>query len=892
MNSRKTSLIGVIVAAVLLPAVGAQAVVRYVALDGSGADGQTWATAYKTIQAAINDTAMTAGGEVHVKMGAFAVTDAIQVNKAIRIYGGYRGVDETRNWTAYQTSVDGGNKAPHCFNVTANATIDGFALIGGSGVGNNSNGGGVSIVKCAATISNCLFKFNHSAGFGGGLATFMGSGTQVSNCTFTQNTASQCGGAMYNELTAAMKITDCTFTQNSANDSGGAIHNLQSNMTITGCVFQANQAAKTTLGVGGGILNESSSPVILNCVFTSNRAPYGVGIFNYLGSPTIDGCLFTNSSSAALSGGGVYNNGGAPTIKNCLFQLNSVKDQGGGLMNENANAKVIDCIFWKNYAAYGGGGIYLAKGDGGSTPANPQFVNCTIIGNNTNWRGGGVCSDSTPGTLLNCIVWGNYAADANPGIYSTAGWSAGQPAARYCDIEGESTYPGTGNLRADPKIQDPTNSDFGLAFDSPCIDTGNNPAIIGTVKDYEEKTRVVDGNADGAAIVDMGAVELQGQPDHLTHGEIMQTIVYDGPSDSTPTYTFLLRLETDDGLTSINFQAPGGSTVYTIPSDASTSVGNVDTYHRVRGKTHVWEYWARANSPAALAVYGDGVYRITANYRNGAQAQTQVAYVVPGTASPIPQPTQKPQISAPAFAAVVGSPVVFQWGACTDPAANAVRLTIIDPNSDEEVLGKVLAATATQSGDCTLSEGTYDGELAFANLYEGTSSDGTPFQFGRAVLVGHQFTVLYTAVYRFWASSTDANFYTISGKEKDKVIANWPTFWTYKGIAFNACGKKSDSQLLPVYRFWSGRSHFFTMDEEERNRIITFWPDVWHAEGIAFYAYPEWSAPAASKAVYRFLNPTTNTHYFTIDEVEATKFMIELSNQYTFEGVAFYAYPP
>ena len=41
MNSNRLSLVSVILAAVLLPAVGANAVVRYVALDGSGADGKT-----------------------------------------------------------------------------------------------------------------------------------------------------------------------------------------------------------------------------------------------------------------------------------------------------------------------------------------------------------------------------------------------------------------------------------------------------------------------------------------------------------------------------------------------------------------------------------------------------------------------------------------------------------------------------------------------------------------------------------------------------------------------------------------------------------------------------------------------------------------------------------
>jgi predicted outer membrane repeat protein len=863
-----------------------------VALDGSGADGQTWATAYKTIQTAIDDSQMVGGGEIHVKKGVYSVTAAITVTKAVRIYGGYSGVDDTRDWTANQTSVDAGSTAPHCFYVTANATIDGFGILNGSGIGNNSNGGGVNIISCAPTINDCVFLSNHTAGFGGALATLAGTGTRITSCTFTQNTASQCGGAIYNEQGTAMQITDCVFTANAAGDSGGAIHNVSCTLTITGCSFQTNEASQTTLGAGGAILNEESSPTITNCVFTGNRAPYGVGIYNYLGSPTIDGCLFASCDPAALSGGGVYNNGGTPTIKSSLFQLNSVKDQGGGLFDQGAAGKTINCVFWKNSAAYGGGGIYIAKASDGATTANPQFTNCTVSGNSTSWRGGGVCSDPTPGTFLNCIIWGNSAGDSNAGIYATAGWSAGEPAAQYSDIEGDSAYPGIGNLNADPKLMDPTNSNFGLAFDSPCIDAGSNAAILGYVKDYEENTRVVDGNGDGKALVDMGAVELQGQPDHLADGEITQSVVYDSPTATTPTYTFLLRLDTDDGVTSVQFQAPGGNTTYTIPTDAHTSSGSVETYHLVQGKAHTWEYWVQASSPSALTAYGDGVYHITVNYRNNTQAQMQVAYYVPNTTTPIPQPTQKPQMTSPAYDGSAVSPVVFQWGACTDAAANAVRLTITDANSTEAV-DSVLAATATQSGECTLNEGAYEAELAFANLYDNVaSSDGTPFRFGRAVVVGHRFTVPYTAVHHFLASSVNANFYTISAKEKDRITANWPDYWTYKGVAFNAWATKSNDQLFPVYRFWSGRSHFYTISEDEKSRILVLWPNVWHLEGIAFYAYPEGTEPSDAKAVYRFWDNNTGTHYYTIDEAEATTLSTDQSYQYTYEGVAFYAYPP
>jgi hypothetical protein len=203
----------------------------------------------------------------------------------------------------------------------------------------------------------------------------------------------------------------------------------------------------------------------------------------------------------------------------------------------------------------------------------------------------------------------------------------------------------------------------------------------------------------------------------------------------------------------------------------------------------------------------------------------------------------------------------------------------------------VLAKTATQSSARSLAEGSYEAQIGFANRYDVASSDGTPFQVGRAAVVGHRFTVSYMAVYCFKAPSVEAQFFTISAAEKKRVMDNWPSYWIYQGVAFNAWTTRSNDRLLPVYRFYSGRSHFYTIDATERAKILTMWPDLWKPEGIAFYAYPEGLEPEGGKAVYRFWNTKTFTHYFTIDEAEATG-LIAQNTDLHYEGVAFYAYPP
>ena len=62
--------------------------------------------------------------------------------------------------------------------------------------------------------------------------------------------------------------------------------------------------------------------------------------------------------------------------------------------------------------------------------------------------------------------------------------------AKYSDIQGG--WPGTGNIRSNPRFVDPYNGDFRLQFDSPCIDTGD-PA-------YEIPIN-------GGSRIDMGAYE-------------------------------------------------------------------------------------------------------------------------------------------------------------------------------------------------------------------------------------------------------------------------------------------------------------------------------------------------------------------------------------------------
>ena len=78
----------------------------------------------------------------------------------------------------------------------------------------------------------------------------------------------------------------------------------------------------------------------------------------------------------------------------------------------------------------------------------------------------------------------------------------------YSDVQGG--WPGDGNIDANPLFADAESGDLHLQAGSPCIDAGSNNAVpIVVATDLDANPRIVDGDADDVATVDMGAYELQ-----------------------------------------------------------------------------------------------------------------------------------------------------------------------------------------------------------------------------------------------------------------------------------------------------------------------------------------------------------------------------------------------
>jgi pimeloyl-ACP methyl ester carboxylesterase len=135
-------------------------------------------------------------------------------------------------------------------------------------------------------------------------------------------------------------------------------------------------------------------------------------------------------------------------------------------------------------------------------------------------------------------------------------------------------------------------------------------------------------------------------------------------------------------------------------------------------------------------------------------------------------------------------------------------------------------------------------------------------------------------VFRFWSPVHSRHFYTASRSERDTLRADYP--------------EDCEPGLAAVYRFWSPSlsGHFYTISEAEKDMLIRDFPSVWTFEGTAFYAYPDGAQPAGTAAVYRFWSGTNSCHFYTISEAEKDMLIRDFPAVWTFEGIAWYAYPP
>jgi hypothetical protein len=407
-----------------------------------------------------------------------------------------------------------------------------------------ANGGGVAVLGSShLRLENSTVQRN-LADTGGGILTITAT---LANCTVSGNSASlSLGGGI---LAATVTLSGCRVNGNSAADGMGGGGIWADTATLTGCTVNGNYSGTSA----GGIWADTAATLV-NCTVSGNTADSGAGGGVMAETGTFRGSTF-RGNSASDDGGGIWTFYSAD-ITRCTIENNRAADQGGGLW-AFVTANVTNSALRGNVAAQGGGlfadkTVFLtnssisgnaasgAIGGGGLWADAATLTGCTVSGNATVAGGGGGISSGTT-TLLNCTIVDNVALALGGGVHAlggpfnvkntlialnlvglngtgpdTAGTFTSQGnnligagGTGFADgINGDIV--GTSANPIDPKVGPLANNGgktktHALLAGSKAIDAGNN--VNAPPTDQRGQPRRKDGNGDGIARVDIGAVE-------------------------------------------------------------------------------------------------------------------------------------------------------------------------------------------------------------------------------------------------------------------------------------------------------------------------------------------------------------------------------------------------
>ena len=142
-----------------------------------------------------------------------------------------------------------------------------------------------------------------------------------------------------------------------------------------------------------------------------------------------------------------------------------------------------------------------------------------------------------------------------------------------------------------------------------------------------------------------------------------------------------------------------------------------------------------------------------------------------------------------------------------------------------------------------------------------------------------------TTVYRFFNTDNSSHFFSSNYLEKYNTLFSLPHY-TYEGINFEV--DDDGMYVSNTYRFFNSTSgvHFYTASLAEQVYISNNLKQFKY-EGHGYNVSTEASG-LNSAPVYRFYRYDTDSHFFTSSELEKDNIVNNLSDNYRFEGIAFY----
>ena len=356
-----------------------------------------------------------------------------------------------------------------------NSILCGFTITRGTGtkllipgLPEMRQGGGVFCIASGAKVCHNIFKENVIGGspfcFGGGMVAGPPGfpvPIVIEDNVFTKNEvygiANAMGGGIANYLPGRVANNKCfdnyVYCEMGIAAGGGIaattlVDPSAQLIVVSGNVVSHNKTECTPLdtigAISAGLQIGGFNIVVTNNTVTNNEVicptnySYGAGVV--LDFPD-DRVILKNNivSHNKFSGGG-----------GCL---------GGGVAIWDGDAKVYNNVISHNEATLGGG-IWVANE---ATVSEPEYINNTITKNEATLAGGGIYYDRSEVTMMNSILWENYAPE-DPQI----GNYMGSIDVSYSDIQGGWT--GNGNVNVNPQL---ISNLCLLNHRSPCIDAGN-----------------------------------------------------------------------------------------------------------------------------------------------------------------------------------------------------------------------------------------------------------------------------------------------------------------------------------------------------------------------------------------------------------------------------------
>jgi predicted outer membrane repeat protein len=380
-------------------------------------------------------------------------------------------------------------------------------------------------------VSQSVFDDNYADWEGG--AIWSSSLLEVGQkSVFSNNSAYWGGGGIANLEDGEVVISDSDFTDNAALVYGGAVYSYpgfgvsgpSGTLDVSGGFFSGN-----TAGSGAALYSDASGTIDAS-TFSANTARSFGGAMALRGGTLImtDSTLADNRSGG--DGGAIDNLFATVVLRNSTVNGNSARRDGGAIENFFATVELVNTTVSGNTAGRFGGAIDNYSG-GTLKAANATVVlNRADADGDGSGIGGGVYNldSSSIATLNNTLLAGNLVGTAD---VETPNDLAGEPVelASQHNLIGDSGTSGglldgeNGNIVGNAgtgtidigTIIDTNLTNNGsltqthaLLLGSPAVDGGAN-SLVTSSTDQTGFIRILDGNSDGLAIVDIGAVELR-----------------------------------------------------------------------------------------------------------------------------------------------------------------------------------------------------------------------------------------------------------------------------------------------------------------------------------------------------------------------------------------------